>query len=167
MRPRDTQRQRVYDAERASRVRGREFASVDEIQRYVDALTKRAWFISRWGHKRIKVTDGRSRRRGGSTWTQIKMPTWTRYEMYVLHEVAHTVMPVGLAPHGPEYAGVLVTMVRLAMGTVAAAMLRDAMRERRVRVRMTNAKPNRERFERVKAERMREQAAGSTTGGEL
>jgi len=63
----------------------------------------------------------------------LQMPKWARSEMVLLHEVAHCVTPWTFASHGPEYAGVLLSIVRRGMGPAAAQALEDAFDRHRVR----------------------------------
>jgi len=51
----------------------------------------------------------------------------------VLHEVAHCLTPTDLAAHGPEYAGVLLALVRRAVDPARAQSLEDAFARHRVR----------------------------------
>jgi hypothetical protein len=51
----------------------------------------------------------------------------------VLHEVAHCLTPVDVAAHGPEYAGVLLSLVRRAVDPGTAQRLEDAFSRHGVR----------------------------------
>ena len=115
-RPRDSQRSKLYEAERAVTWEGeRKFETVAEIQRYVDRLTSQMWWIKRWpritagtvltwdgfeDRPAIVVHDGRGRRRAGASNRMITMPKWSRVEHIVLHEVAHIVTVGNKASHG-------------------------------------------------------------------
>lgn len=140
---RDTQRQKLYDAEHFA-PEGRHFKSVGEMQTYVDNLIGQRWFQARWGRPRITVTPGYRRRRGGATTTwvgyDIKMPVWTRFERYLLHEVAHCLCMDML--HGPQYAATLLALVKHQMGDEAAAKLKEGYRAKRVKHRVALPKPN-------------------------
>ena len=139
-RPRDTQRQRLYNAEQAMGFLGdgpgKRMETVAEMQSFVDALLRSRWFKARWGvWGRIEVRDGRGRSSAAAFGQhQIRVPRWARSELVVLHEVAHCLTPRGYASHGPEFAGVFVALVRQVMGPAAAASLRDSFRSYRVRV---------------------------------
>jgi len=61
------------------------------------------------------------------------MPKWARSEMVLLHEVAHCLTPWTFAAHCPEYAGVLLALVRRVMGPSPAQTLEDAFDRQRVR----------------------------------
>lgn len=135
-RPRDTQRKRLYDAEREVR-RGQEFKSVAEMQQYVDALLAQRWCRSRWGGQSVEVRDGRGFRRAmcypdGSS-AVIYMPLWSRCQRIVLHEVAHALAPEDAAWHGPEFAAIYLALVQREVGADAAEEMRAAFRKHRVR----------------------------------
>lgn len=146
-RPRDTQRSRVYatsyegtsPAAHAILANGRKTSAgnrhIDNCQAYVDDLTAQRWFQSRWGRKRIEVGH---KVWGDATWDggDISLPPWARTEDTILHEVAHALTPSKYAAHGPEYAGVYLTLVRGAVGVAAGRSLRESYREKRVRMNM-------------------------------
>jgi putative metallohydrolase (TIGR04338 family) len=131
--PRDSQRAKVYAAERTIRPLGRSFSSIEEIQGYVDRLVGSAWFRRRWGKRRITVERGRA---GSSAMavsgpSVIQMPEWSWCEPVVLHEVAHLCTDrqhtegfQRVAAHGREYAAILLILVRRQMGDDAWRMLK-------------------------------------------
>ena len=104
---RDNQRQRLYDAEAdaLSVLAQKRWVRVPEMQVYVDSLVATKWFRDRWPwlHK-IKVKDGRGRRRACGGNGSVSMPLWTRREYLLLHEIAHCVTSFGaLSWHGPAF----------------------------------------------------------------
>lgn len=146
---RDNQKQRLYNAEDslrslhsetatrllidAPRVPSTNNISIEACQAYVDHLTQSAWFQRRWGRRKMRVvqkTYGKST--GG--YGKIALPPWGRCESVILHEVAHE-LTIGarIADHGPEFAGVLLTLVEHRMGKDAAAVLRERFKTYRVR----------------------------------
>lgn len=137
-RPRDNQRQRLYNAETALAgvAFGRRLETVAELQAYVDGLLGTRWFRARWGRwGRIVVTAGRGRRSACAHGQhEIRIPRWARSELVVLHEVAHCLTDARAAAHGPEFAGVMLALVRQFMGPGAAASLRSSFRSHRVRI---------------------------------
>lgn len=137
MSARDNQRKRLYDAEFAVRSfgtgAGRRLETVPEVQAYVNAILGSRWFKARWGVRSIPVLDGRGRRSACAEGSRIKMPLWARNEMVTLHEVAHVLTPGKYADHGPEFAGVLLALIRQFMGPEAAASLRESFRGHRVK----------------------------------
>lgn len=120
-RTRDTQRQKLYNAENYIHNRGLKFSDVRSMQKYVNRLTTYAWFVRRWGAMTIEVRDGRGRRRAGGFRSRsgkhyITMPTWSRREAIVLHEVGHVITETCYAAHGREYASNLLELVDHMMG---------------------------------------------------
>lgn len=144
-RPRDTQRQRLYStcwagtSPAATRYldggskTSAGSVSIPACQAYVDDLVEQRWFQSRWGRRRIPVGH---KVWGNATWDgyDISLPPWARSEDTILHEVAHALTPRKYAAHGPEFAGVLMTLVRHRVGAPAAQSLRESFRDKRVRM---------------------------------
>lgn len=133
--PRDTQRQRVYDGQVHCPM-GLPLPTVPGLQTYVDGLLASRWFQARWGRwGRIEVRSGAGRRSACAEGRHtIKMPLWSRHERVTLHEVAHCLTPSRYASHGPEFAGVMLALVRHQMGDEAARALREGFRTTRARV---------------------------------
>lgn len=146
-RPRDNQRQRVYDAEPAldpfSSKAGKHMLSAERlstgnvsipaVQTYVDDLCRANWFQSRWGRVSRYVRHKAYGRATGGGYN-ITLPPWGRQERVILHELAHTLTPSKYAAHGPEFAGVLLTLVQFQLGAEARRALRAEFTEHRVRV---------------------------------
>jgi putative metallohydrolase (TIGR04338 family) len=161
---RDTQRQRLYDAERAanlplskaaqkylvdgSKVASTGNVSIEACQTYVDHVVTSAWFQSRWGVHRVRVDHKVSGSATGYRWS-ISLPPWGRCEWVILHELAHAVHAGnqdGDAAHGPEFAGIFLTLVRYQCGAGAAKDLRAALKKSRVRYSMIKVpQPNTKR----------------------
>lgn len=159
-RPRDSQKQRLYDAERASGLQSSKWTqsgerlfggrwtteqpwTIEQCQRYVNELVESTWFRRRWTRQCIVVEPGRGG--GHAGWYGIRLGVWARQEIVVLHEVAHLLTPASMASHGPEYAGVLLTLVGHKMGADARRALRESMREHGVKVSLSAVpKPTRD-----------------------
>jgi putative metallohydrolase (TIGR04338 family) len=132
-RPRDSQRARLYRAEDEVGV-GRRLSTVPLLQAYVDALAATSWFEARWGSRTFDVRPGHGHRRATAARDGVlQMPRWARTEVVVLHEVAHCLTPVEFPAHGPEYAGVLLSLVRRAIDPGTGQRLEDAFGRHGVR----------------------------------
>lgn len=132
-RPRDSQRARLYRAEGEVDA-GRRLPTVERMQAHVDGLAGADWFVARWGARSFDVRPGFGHRRATADQNGVlQMPKWARSELVLLHEVAHCLTPCSFAAHGPEYAGVLVALVRRGMGPATAQALEDAFDRQRVR----------------------------------
>lgn len=105
--------------------------TVDAVQQYVDAVTAAAWFQSRWGQRRLMVRAGKGSHASGNHLTVSQPHRWS--EAVILHEIAHCLTGIRYAAHGPEFAGVLLTLVKFQMGKPHADALRDAFRSNGVR----------------------------------
>jgi putative metallohydrolase (TIGR04338 family) len=133
VRPRDSQRARLYRAEFAVH-HGRRLATVERMQAWVDGLCAMEWFVARWGSRSFDVRPGFGHRRATADENGVlQMPKWARTELVLLHEVAHCLTPSTCASHGPEYAGVLLALARRGMGPGTAQRLEDAFASERVR----------------------------------
>jgi putative metallohydrolase (TIGR04338 family) len=136
-RPRDSQRSRLYKAEHVLLMYGENaFGSNTDTQRWVDRVLGERWFRSRWQLPTLPVTPGR----GGTatSWGgRITVGPTARNPGIVLHEIAHEIIRVTprgpYASHGPEFASVLLFLVRQVMGPAQANELRLAFVRERVR----------------------------------
>lgn len=106
MAPRDSQRAKVYRAQEQL-PKGKHLKTMAEMQAYVDKIHSTRWFQKRWPRLyNIEVRDGRGRRSACAGWGQIKMPKWSRYEVYILHEIAHLLTKekhYSVPSHGREF----------------------------------------------------------------
>ena len=142
-RARDSQRTRLYRAE-ALAPRGQEMPRVPRLQRALDEVVGSAWFGERYGSIGTVVVDaGAGNRR--ATHRQrltdgvhiLKLPRWARCRRILLHELAHAVVThrqPAAAPHGPEFARVLLDLVGQFQSPEDGAMLADSFRNGRIRV---------------------------------
>lgn len=113
------------------------YPSVESTQDYVDAVLTTAWFRRRWGHRRIPVQH--SHGHGSAAWQDGTISISVehrRQEATILHEIAHVLTPHPYAHHGPEFAGILLTLVKHVMGAEHAATLRASFKANRVRYTM-------------------------------
>lgn len=179
--PRDNQRQRLYTAEevlhdrRVSRAATKHLIdtqhvagwrvldpenptastkpmkvpTIAAVQDYVDAVTHAAWFQARWGHRKVTVRPGKG---SHGSWGYVSIAQVHRHsEAVILHEIAHGLVGSGCAYHGPEFAGVLLTLVRYQMGKPYADELRASFKKHRVRYTMAEVPaPNTDRVARVR-----------------
>jgi putative metallohydrolase (TIGR04338 family) len=137
-RVRDSQRTRLYTAERVIRKQGRTFDSIEEIQAYVDRLTASAWWKRRYPERKITVVPKHHGAATAWSWrSRIEMPRWSWCEAVVLHEVAHIATDrkygSSAAAHGREYARTFLELVRHKMGKDAGADLKASFTEHRVK----------------------------------
>lgn len=148
---RDTQRSRVYEADRALfpsttlRVLNggfddqRRFSGAYDMQAYIDRLCRE--------HGLPRITVKGSSGRGGHARYQtntITMPLWTWFEQYLLHEFAHFLTKQRLGKgysarteyesHGPEFVAVLHDLICDNMGEAAGDAYEAACRRYGVRM---------------------------------
>ena len=151
-RVRDTQRQRVYDAERYALDRiDQKMMSLGECQRYVNRLCSKAYVEKRWKNLRPPtILDGRGSPKARYVhWNNtIQLPTWARTRWVILHEMAHYLSerciegcggPQGQvrwcgyeAHHGWHFASIFLLLVRREMGVKAHDDLLQAFGKFRV-----------------------------------
>jgi putative metallohydrolase (TIGR04338 family) len=152
VRPRDSQRSKLYAAEHAI-PGGKRYTTVAECQAFVDSVLDRklvqrhypSAMDERWYHDgrhyRIEVRDGRGHRNAtGCAGTRIiQAPKWARSQRVLLHEMAHVLVGQGVAAHGWEFAGCYAFLVRQVMGKEAEAKLLASFKARKVRWRKPRA----------------------------
>jgi hypothetical protein len=134
---RDSQRSKLYSAERAAKLGGIVFKTEAEIQEYVDKLTHSVWFQARWSRRRIPVRV----KRDGSTWSQggwsgLHIAPCHMVEWVVLHEVAHVVAEAHHM-HDAQYAAIFLALVTHEIGPEAGARLREQFKLKRVKHRVS------------------------------
>jgi len=146
-RPRDSQRARLYAAERTAfgdpRACPARLATLRELCAYVDQTLGDAWFEAEFGRfASVRVKDGRGTRHAYSAYDLrsrallLSFPRWARTRPVVLHELGHAASARRhgvIAAHGPEFAGVFLGLVRRFLGPDAAGRLAAAYRSHRVR----------------------------------
>ncbi len=154
-RERDSQRAKVYRAEGKAGIKSKRFETVPEVEAYLKRCFSHKWFHNHYPEAtKFRVRDGRRRRRaGGRGYTILgggrcilTMPKWSRYELVILHELAHGLTDLargysrgydsgeaGWAPHGWQFCEIYLDIVRHFMGAAAGEKLRRSFREHRVR----------------------------------
>lgn len=130
---RDTQRQRVYDAERKVPASPIGTGSMNEIVAFVEKVVGSAWWQRRSRVRTVICKDGRGRVNACAYGNTIKIPRWGRSKMVVLHELAHVLNDSGGAPHGREFAAAYLALVDRFGEPEAGKQLRAAYAEKRVR----------------------------------
>lgn len=158
MAERDTQRSKLYAAERDALIAySKPLPSVKDVEEYLRKQMRRATLKRRYGDAvdlkvwPIRVTDGRGTRHALAHGTRkISLPLWARHEWVVLHETAHIIHErlaitpgwrqgdrtrelAGGAAHGWQFAAVFLDLVRFCMGAEAGDALKVAFKARRVR----------------------------------
>lgn len=159
---RDSQKQKVYNAEQAVRrtldlLRQGDgtmkmwnstitvptevvFGTLESVQQYVDNVQATDWYRAR----RPNASKIRVMRRKGNAFahyqagmvflndTHYRRKQWAMRELVVLHELAHHTS--WTEPHGPEFAAEFLWLVEHAMGPEVAWILRDAFQAAGVKV---------------------------------
>ena len=113
-RPRDSQRRKVYRAETRANpdyFRARDWNTHDEVVEFVEKVWRSRWYKKRFGNRRFRVSRQRRGCRGNGNRWEIKIPPERRHRWLVLHEMAHALQPRGTAPHGKEFARLLLDFV--------------------------------------------------------
>lgn len=131
--PRDSQRSKLYKAERVLRAYAMPLPTVADMEKYVAKVLKRAPIVARYPQdlQPIDVCPGKwgqTRALAHGT-SRISMPKWSRDTHIVLHEVAHVIAgrvhgARNIAGHGWQYCKVYIDLVHFMMGAEAAAALK-------------------------------------------
>lgn len=145
-RPRDSQRARVYRAEREAfdvYLESTPRLDFTAVQRCVTDIIRESWFANTFGRLgTVRIKDGRGTRHAYSAYDQhrhdvlFSFPRWSRSLPVLLHEVAHpaSLRRYGLvAAHGPEFAAAYLTLVARHIGNEAHEKLCEAFARYRVR----------------------------------
>ena len=153
-RPRDGQRQKVYNAERPLKRQSKMLVNRRGLEKYVRRVLKHKWFKKNWpGIYSINPRSIRSDAHahgwyagGGVCAIQIPIDVWSLKESIVLHEIAHglTEYKFGVnkcAWHGREFANIFASLIQHYMGSEAGRKLRAGYREHHVKWR-SNGKGN-------------------------
>lgn len=142
-RPRDTQRSKLYAAERAAF--GDAFTAdpmdFDRAVAFVRQVWRSPWTRRKWPFVTYNappyVADGRGTLYARGSLGRLNLPRWSRTKPVILHELAHALTwhRRDIAAHGREFAAVLLELVQHWLGVAAAKKLRAAFRAGRVRYR--------------------------------
>ena len=161
-RGRDSQRQRVYDAERDHSQwmnaiyseNGRGWTTtgltrkgdtetvlpipeVSEIEDYFKKIFKSRWFKNRWPMRAkngFAIKDGRRRQTAwGATNGNMGFPRWSRFDLFYCHELAHVVTSGANRSHGRVFCYNYLTIVKFAMGKEVADELKECFKKHRVK----------------------------------
>lgn len=133
---RDTQRQRLYDAERAAGLAPLA-QTIDnaDLQNWVDEALDRRPIRSRWGIRSVSIRLGRGQ--GGAHYSEssreIMVTREARNPGVLCHELAHALTPNDVPAHGPEFAGVCLFVVGVLLGDDERKRLLVEFRRHRVR----------------------------------
>jgi hypothetical protein len=146
--PRDSQKQRLYDAQRlAGFYETGEVMTIKEAQKFVNQVlshrrTKRLFnqyrFVFSTFPSKILVESGNGnhatiKSRNWETVKLIRLNKFGRNKFIVLHEIAHHIT-WGRESHGAEFADVLLQFTTRYLGKPNADKLANAFNEKKVRV---------------------------------
>lgn len=147
-RARDSQRSRLYKAEKVLHTPP-QFETVQQCQDFVNEVMASRWAAARWKN-RIEVRPGYGHRSATADPVSqiIQLPVWARHHAVILHEMAHCLNTGSrtYAWHGPEFAGLFLSLVHHVMGAESASKLRESFKANRVRYNL-KAIPSSPRFE--------------------
>lgn len=155
MSSRDQQRSAVYAWERSIEAAHPHLSRKLLLSECGDYIAK-VWADYRPGQKPPELGDGRGRSRAcGSRWS-IKLPTWARKPVVVLHEIAHSLVPAD--QHGPLFARLFFELLTHYEKVPASEIRWIAVHQKPRRVRFAEAasspKPVTAKWKRWKARRI-------------
>lgn len=148
LKPRDSQRQRLYKAQALSGLHGGgNEMSIKEAQKFVNKvlshqgtrkLYEKYMFTFDNYPAEIIVEAGSGnhatmRHRDWSLVRLIRLNTHGRNKFIILHEIAHHLV-WGREAHGPEFADTLISLTAKYIGKAESQKLKDAFAEKRVKV---------------------------------
>lgn len=148
MAARDTQRQRVYDAELVIHGYRRDVLTIEECQALVDRALASAYIQRKFKraatyHRRgVRVIHGRNGGWAHPGTAEISLGRWGRQPTIVLHELAHIIAGIdGITPaHGWHFCEVYLVLVRRFVGVDVHDKLKESFRKHGVRFTKPRAK---------------------------
>ena len=145
IRPRDSQRSKVYAAERDNVPFGELFTSIEEVERFLTTVFQSAWFQKHFPEPSgFQVQNGQGARDAKGWCRQgvchMKLPQWARTELVILHELGHGLSQArygsrNIAGHGHEYCAIYLELVTHFMGAEIGLKLKEAFRKHKVKFR--------------------------------
>ena len=137
---RDTQRQKVYRAEREALWGTRtSFKDLKEVNAYICHVINSHYWKKRQGSPYIDVRDGRGRSSACAFDKQtIALPKWARKDVIILHELAHTLVNFSyhrVAPHGREFAKEYLGLIKRFIGKESYSLLKESYKKNHVHYR--------------------------------
>ena len=140
-RMRDSQRSKVYEAEKGLDAFYGPRLSWEATQAFARRVVRESKSWGNWdtGARWIEVRDGRGRSNAGGCSRYIAMPRWSRTRLVIIHELAHTCQhrsryPYEDAAHGPVFARIYLDLVEEFLGREVSSELALAFRKCKVRV---------------------------------
>ncbi len=138
---RDSQRQKLYDAEnmaivRYSRDKIKTFSSLNAIDKYVRALLESKWIVRRFGKQPLPKIVSTSNRCAYSciATRRLNFPEWSRNEVVILHEVSHWVHLYGYGTaHGRFFARTFLELTGYMIGAKFRTLLKQAYQQHGVK----------------------------------
>lgn len=133
---RDSQRSKVYKAEREVWDIAQKFDNMDQTKRYVQVVLD-ILDLPELKRYKVYVGDGRARRSAGGNARGIYLPKWARTPWVILHELAHTLTArqhvfKGIQHHWPWASNYLMLVTKI-LGEGAGKRLKEAFKKHRVR----------------------------------
>lgn len=116
-------------------LQGVTYDTVDEVQNAANRVYDEPWFGQRWPDAlEPRITDGRARRSAAASpeTGRIAMPRRYRYELLLLHEIAHLALGADEG-HRDEFVRVYALLIARHLGREAQEAFQDACHRKRVR----------------------------------
>lgn len=146
---RDNQRMKVYRSEWAVADElgmGTKLRSVEEAQDYVDRVLRSRWFRARFPHAKGLIVEKPDRNQKDYAYFcagVIKLSKKLSYEAVLIHEIAHSCVPVvaGFAAHGRLFARVYLDITYRFMGKERGDALLEQFKINKVKYDLELRKP--------------------------
>ena len=142
-RPRDFQRQRLYDAERSIRAWRRKkdyFPTKSRTSRFVYGVCLDPWTVRKFGRPSAPNTfyPGETTDPATGCSYELVLPNWAHFKLVLLHEIAHSLTQwqhgwPNVSNHGPEFASIFLALTYRFMGERDGDQLLNAYEEHTVK----------------------------------
>lgn len=146
---RDTQRQKLYNAEHAVHKQLATNLTWPELEALKNKIVTSTWFVKKYRTRdsgrvaalniRLEKTHGGGRAERMFDGWEIRLGTWARCDLVLIHEITHCVVTTGPA-HGWKFAEVFLDLVRHFMGKDAHDVLKASFKKHRVKFTAPRAK---------------------------
>lgn len=138
---RDSQKQKLYDAEQILRTHftdvNTQFESIEEIKQYVNKLLKSAWLKRRIGGAltTIEIIEIKGHTAyGGRCSLRMQLPKWAWNKVVILHELTHIIQPFSTGTsHGRCFCKILLELIGHELGLEAKHYLKKKFIEYGIR----------------------------------
>lgn len=134
----DSQREKLYRAERLALNSHPCFKDIEECQEYVNSITRTQFWrtlCDKFGRTKLREVkvDYKIHGKATGSWSTIYLPKWAWSQSVILHELSHCVTTLCEPWHGREFAACFLLLVQRFLGQEEYKRLQSEFRNCRVK----------------------------------